>query len=135
MLIEMASIIAALAFAVLVAYAVLALIQARKTLAELQLVLLTLNSQLPSLLKDLRMMTENVNALTDEARTGVAHASGFLQAVGAVGQTVGTVQGLVSGQGLLSKLGGLAAGIKAASAVVKERFSRHAGGVNGDDPR
>ena len=39
MLIEIASIIAALAFAVLVAYAVLTLIQARKTLAELQLVL------------------------------------------------------------------------------------------------
>ena len=27
------------------------------------------------------MMTENLNALTDEARAGVAHASGFLQAV------------------------------------------------------
>ena len=135
MLIEIVSIIAALAFAVLVAYAVLTLIQARKTLAELQLVLLNLNGQLPSLLKDVRMMTENLNALTDEARAGVAHASGFLQAVGAVGQTVGTVHGLVSGQGLLFKLGGLAAGIKAASAVVKERFSRSAGGVNGDDPR
>lgn len=137
MLIEIASIVAAIAFAVLVGYVVYTLIQVRKTLLELHLVLGHLNSELPSLLKDLRVMTENVNALTEQARDGVDHASVFLHAVGAVGETVEQVHGLVRGQGegVLSKLLSLGAGIKAASAVVKERFSTSHDEINGATPR
>lgn len=135
MLIDIAGIIVALAFAVLVGYAVVTLVQLRKTLVELHSVLFTLNSQLPSLLNDVRVMTHNVNSLTEEARDGVSQASNFLHAVGAVGQTVGQVHGLVSGQGLLSKLGRLATGIKAASAVIKGRLGKSSDGRNGDDPR
>ena len=137
MLIEIAGIIAAVAFAVLVGYVVYTLIQVRKTLVELQVVLVYLNSQLPPLLKDLRLMTENVNALSEQARDGVEHASVFLHAVGAVGETVEQMHGLVKGQGegLASKLFSVVAGVKAASAVVKERFSKSQDERNGAGPR
>ena len=137
MLIEIASIIAAIAFAVLVGYVVYTLIQARKTLVELEVVLVQLNSQLPSLLKDLRVMTENVNALSQQARDGIDHASFFLHAVGAVGETVEQVHGLVRGQGegLVSKLFSVVAGVKAASAVVKDRLSKSHDDGNGASPR
>ena len=137
MLIDIAGIIAAIAFAILVGYVVYTLIQVRKTLVELQLALLHMNSQLPSLLKDLRLMTENVNALSEQARDGIDHASVFLHAVGAVGETVEQVHGLVRGQGevLVSKLFSVLAGVKAASAVVKERFSKPQDERNGADPR
>ena len=137
MLIDIASIIAAIAFAVLVGYVVYTLIQVRKTLVELQVVLVHMNSQLPSLLQDLRLMTENVNALSDQARDGIDHASVFLHAVGAVGETVEQVHGLVRGQGegLVSKLFTVMAGVKAASAVVKERLSKPHDESNGFSPR
>lgn len=137
MLIDIAGIIAALAFAVLVGYMVYTLIQVRKTLVELQIVLVHMNGQLPSLLKDLRLMTENVNALSEQARDGIDHASGFLHAVGAVGETVEQVHGLVRGhgEGLVSKLFSVMAGVKAASAVVKERLSKSYDERNGAGPR
>ena len=137
MLIDIAGTIAALAFAVLVGYVVYTLIQVRKTLVELQVGLAHMNSQLPSLLQDLRLMTENVNALSEQARDGIDHASVFLHAVGAVGETVEQVHGLVKGQGegLVSKLFSVVAGVKAASAVVKERFSKSHDERNGADPR
>jgi uncharacterized protein YoxC len=136
MLIDIAGILAALAFAVLVGYVVYTLIQVRKTLVELQVVLVHMNSQLPPLLKDLRLMTENVNALSQQARDGIDHASVFLHAVGAVGETVELMHGLVRGQGegLASKLFSVVAGVKAASAVVKERFSK-SHEPNGASPR
>lgn len=133
MLIDIAGIIVAFAFAVLVGYAVVTLVQVRKTLVELHSILITLNSQLPSLLNDVQVMTHNVNSLTDEARDGVSQASNFLYAVGTVGQTVGKVHGLVSGQGLISRVGRFATGIKAASAVMKKRFGKS--GMIGDNPR
>jgi uncharacterized protein YoxC len=137
MLIEIAGLIAAIAFAVLVGYVVYTLIQARKTLVELEVVLVQLNSQLPSLLKDLRLMTENVNALSEQARDGIDHASVFLHAVGSVGETVEQVHGLVRGQGegLVSKLFSVVAGVKAASAVVKDRLSKSHDDCNGASPR
>lgn len=137
MLIEIAAIIAAIAFVILVGYVVYTLIQVRKTLVELQVVLAHMNNQLPSLLNDLRLMTENVNAVSEQARDGIDHASVFLRAVGAVGETVEQVHELVKGQGegLVSKLVNVMAGIKAASAVVKERFSKPHDENNGGSPR
>lgn len=137
MLIDIAGIIAAIAFAVLVGYVVYTLVQVRKTLVELQVILVHMNSELPSLLQDLRLMAENVNALSEQARDGIDHASVFLHAVGAVGETVEQVHGLVRGQGesLVSKLFSVMAGVKAASAVVKERFSKPHDESNGADPR
>jgi len=137
MLLDIAGIIAAIAFAVLVGYVVYTLIQVRKTLVELHLVLEHLNAQLPSLLKDLRLMTENVQGLAEQARDGIDRASVFLHAVGAVGETVQQVHGLVRGQGegFLSKVASLAAGIKAASAVVKDRLSKSRDDGNGAELR
>jgi uncharacterized protein YoxC len=137
MLIEVASIIAAIAFAALVGYVIYTLVQVRKTLVELQIVLVNMNSELPSLLQDLRLMTENVNALSEQARNGIDHASVFLHAVGAVGETVDHVHGLVRGQGegLASRVFSVVAGLKAASAVLKERFTKSHDDNNGASPR
>jgi hypothetical protein len=54
-----------------------------------------------------------------------------------VGATVEQVHGLVRGQGegLVSKLFSVVAGVKAASAVVKERFSKSHNEGNGAVPR
>ena len=136
MLLDIAGIVAAIAFAVLVGYVIYTLIQVRKTLVELHAVLLHLNSELPSLLKDLRLMTENVTALSEQARDGFDHASVFLHAVGSVGETVEQVHGLVrgQGQGLMSKLISVMAGVKAASAVVKHRLLKCHDDRNGIGP-
>lgn len=136
MLLDIAGIIAAIAFAVLVGYVIYTLIQVRKTFVELHAVLMPLNSQLPFLLKDLRLMTENITALSVQARDGFDHASVFLHAVGSVGETVEQVHGLVRGQGegLISRLTTVIAGVKAASAVVKDRLSKSHGARNGIGP-
>lgn len=100
MLIDMAALIAALAFVVLVGYAVFTLIQVRKTMIELRMVLLNAHSHLPSLLNDLRIMIQKINALTDEARDGIAHGSGFLQAIEAVDRRSNGSMGWSVGKGL-----------------------------------
>jgi uncharacterized protein YoxC len=103
-------------------------------LLELQGMLGRLNNELPSLLKEVRMMTENVNALTDYARDGVEHASVFLHAVGEVGETVQQMHGLVRGrgEGMLTKLAGVVAGVRAVAAVVKDRIARARAEGKGD---
>jgi uncharacterized protein YoxC len=128
MIIEVAVLLGVIAFAVLVGYLIATLVEIRKTAVELQVLLNRINNELPSLLKDIRLMTENVNALTDQARTGVEHASVFLHAVGQVGETVQQVRGLVSGQNLLSRI---LSGVRAATAVVKERLAQSRGENDG----
>jgi len=84
-------------------------------------------------LSEMREMTENVNALTGQARDGVEHASVFLHAVGELGDTVQQVHETVRGKSgsLLVNLASMVAGFKAASAVVKERIHTEKGGSNG----
>jgi uncharacterized protein YoxC len=126
MLTQIAILVVAVAFAVLVGYVIALLIEVRKSLGELHGMLTQLNGELPSLLKEVRRMTENVNTLTDYAKDGVEHASVFLHAVGEVGETVQQVHGMVLGQGgnVLTKLAGVVAGVKAATAVVKSRLAK-----------
>ena len=133
MLTGIAALIAAIAFAVLVVYLVVTLIQIRKAAYESERLLAHLNSELPLLLKDVRLVTDHINALAIEARDGIGHASVFLHAVGQMGEAVQQVQGLVRGQGgsVVSKLSGVFAGLKAASAVVKGRFLKGGGSPNG----
>jgi uncharacterized protein YoxC len=133
MIIEIAVLVAATAFVVLVGYLVTTLVQVRKTAARTEELLAQLNADLPPLLHEIRAVTANVNALAEEARDGVQHASVFLHAVGEVGDTVQHVRGLVQGRGgsLIGNLAGVVAGIKAATAVVKDRLRREGGDPNG----
>jgi uncharacterized protein YoxC len=133
MMFEVAAIAAAGAFAVLVVYLVVTLMQVRKAVARLEELLMRLNADLPPLLQELRATTMHVNALAEEARDGVQHASVFLHAVGDLGDTVQQVRGLVSAKGgsLFGNLAGVVAGIRAATAVVKDRLRGEGGDPNG----
>jgi len=133
MMIEIAALVAAGAFAVLAAYLVATLVQIRKTAARAEELLSQLNAELPPVLQEVRAATANVNVLAEDARDGVQHASGFLHAVGDLGDTVRHVRGLVQGRGgsLIGNLTSVVAGIKAATAVVKDRLRREGGDPNG----
>lgn len=133
MIIEIAVGILAAGFLVLVAFLVPTLLQVRKTVAESGRLLARLNNELPSLLNEVREMTENVNGLAGQVREGVEHASVLLHAVGEVGDTVQQVHETVRGKSgkLLVNLASVVAGVKAASAVVKDRIHTERGNSNG----
>lgn len=127
-IVEIAAILVAVAFAVLVGYLVPVLIQVRKTVAESEQLLAKMNADLPSLVAELRSMSQNLNDLADQARGGVEHAAVLLHAVGEVGESVQQVHNVVRGSGgtLLTNVASMVAGFKAATQVVRERM-RHEG--------
>jgi uncharacterized protein YoxC len=126
MVVEIAAIFVAVAFAVLVGYLVPTLMQIRKTVAESEQLLARMNAELPSLLKEVRTTTENLNALAEHTRDGIEHAAVFLHAVGELGETVQQVHETVRGRSgsLLVNLASMMAGFRAATAVVKERLHK-----------
>jgi uncharacterized protein YoxC len=134
MLIDVSVLIIAVAVVALVVYLISALIQLRKTLVEGEQLLIHLNHELPPVLQEVRLATQHVNALSQEARHGVEHASVFLHAVGDVGETVQHVHGLIRGGGLMSRLTSVLTGIKAASAVLRERYAKSDEEGNGVRP-
>jgi uncharacterized protein YoxC len=133
MVIEVAAAVAAGAFVVLVAYLVATLIQIRKAVAESEELLARLSAEVPALAQEARALLANLNGLACEARGGVEHASVLLHAIGDLGDTVQHVQGLVRGKGgtLVGNLASVVAGIRAATAVVKERLRKEGGDPNG----
>ena len=124
MIVEVAAILVAIAFAVLVGYLVPLLIQVRKTIAEAETLVTKLNADLPTLVTELRALSQNLNDLTEQARGGVEHAAVLLHAVGEVGESVNQVHSLVRGSGgtLLTNVASVVAGFRAAKHVVTERF-------------
>ncbi|GAB1723715.1 MAG: DUF948 domain-containing protein [Nitrospira sp. CR1.1] len=133
MIVEVAAILVALAFAVLVGYLVPLLIQVRKTVAEAETLVTRLNADLPVLVTELRAMSQNLNDLTEQARGGVEHAAVLLHAVGEVGESVNQVHSLVRGSGgtLLANVASVVAGLRAAKQVVTKRLKEgghHNGG-------
>ena len=132
-IIEIAVILVAAAFALLVGYIVPVLIQVRKTVAESEQLLAKMNNDLPPLVGELRAMSHNVNNLTEQARTGVEHAAVLLHAVGEVGESVQQVHEVVKGTSgsMLTNVASVVAGLKAATKVVKERFREEGGNHNG----
>ena len=132
-IIEMAVILVAAAFALLVGYLVPVLIQVRKTVAESEQLLAKMNNDLPPLIGELRAMSHNVNDLTEQARIGVEHAAVLLHAVGEVGESVQHVHEVVKGSSgsMLTNVASVVAGLKAATKVVKERFREEGGNHNG----
>ena len=132
-IIEIAVILVAAAFALLVGYIVPVLIQVRKTVAESEQLLAKMNNELPPLIGELRAMSHNVNNLTEQARNGVEHAAVLLHAVGEVGESVQHVHEVVKGSSgsMLTNVASVVAGVKAATKVVKERFREEGGNHNG----
>lgn len=132
MIVEVAAVFVALAFAVLVGFLVPVLVELKRTIQESQQLLAQMNRDLPSMLKELREMSANVNELVERTRGGMEHASGLLHALGAVGDTVQEVHDTVrnAGSGLLMNVASMVAGVKAATSFVKERM-RHRGDEGG----
>jgi uncharacterized protein YoxC len=133
MIVDIAAILVAVAFAVLVGYLVPLLIQVRKTVTESEQLLARMNGELPTLITELRAMSQNLNELAEQARSGVEHAAVLLHAVGEVGASVQQVHGLVRGSGgsLVTNLASMVAGFRAAKQVVKDRMKEgghHNGG-------
>ena len=131
-LIELAACLAAAAFAVLVGF-VVPVLTLRKTVAESERLMTRLNADLPALASDLRSVTKNLNALTDQARNGVEHASVLLHAVGEVGESVQEVHNVVRGSSgtLLTNVASLVAGVKAATRVMRNRYRQEGEPHNG----
>ncbi|MCE3223480.1 MAG: uncharacterized protein K0S58_1660 [Nitrospira sp.] len=134
MIVDVAAILVAIAFAILVGYLVPLLIQIRKTAAEAEQLVTKLNSELPTLVAELRAMSQSLNDVAEQARDGVEHAAVLLHAMGEVGESVNQVHSLVLGSGssLLANVASVFAGLKAAKHVVTERFKeggRHNGGI------
>ena len=74
-IVEMAAVLVAVAFAVLVGYLVPVMIQVRKTVAESEQLLAKMNHDLPPLIGELRSVSHNLNDLTEQVRGGVEHAA------------------------------------------------------------
>jgi uncharacterized protein YoxC len=131
--VEIAAILVAVAFAVLVGFLVPMLIQVRKTVAESEQLLAKMNNDLPPLIGELRAVSHNVNDLTEQARMGVEHAAVLLHAVGEVGESVQHVHDVVKGSSgsMLTNMASVVAGFKAATKVMKERFREEGGHHNG----
>ena len=132
-LIELAACLGAAACAVLVGFLVPVLISVRKAVAESELLVAKLNADLPALTSDLRSVTQNLNALTDQARNGVEHASVLLHAVGEVGESVQEVHNVMRGSSgtLLTNVASLVAGVKAATRVMRNRYRQEGEPHNG----
>lgn len=132
-LVEVAACLGALAFAVLVGFLVPVLIRLRQTAAESERLLATMNADLPALVSDLRAMTHNLNAVADQAREGVEHASVLFHAVGEVGESVQQVHDAVRGSSgtLLTNVASLVAGVRAATRVMRERYREEGEPHNG----
>ena len=132
-IVEIAAILVAVAFAVLVGFLVPMLVQIRKTVAESEQLLAKMNHDLPPLIDELRTMSHKVNDLAEQARGGVEHATVLLHAVGEVGESVQHVHDVVKGSSgsMLTNMASVVAGFKAATQVMKERFREEGGHHNG----
>jgi uncharacterized protein YoxC len=130
---ELAACLGAVAFSVLVGFLVPVLIRLRQTVVESERLLAKMNADLPALVSDLRTMSHNLNALADQARDGVEHASVLLHAVGEVGESVQQVHDVVRGQSgtLLTNVASLVAGVRAATRVMRERYREEGEPHNG----
>jgi uncharacterized protein YoxC len=132
-LVELAACLGAVAFAVLVGFLIPVLMRLRNSAAESERLLAKLSADLPGLVSDLRAMSHNLNALTDQARDGVEHASVLLHAVGEVGESVQQVHDVVRGSSgtVLTNVASLVAGVRAATRVMRERYREEGEPHNG----
>ena len=132
-MVDLAAIIIAVAFVVLVAYLIPTILQVKRTIGQSERLMAQLNDELPVMLHDIKGTGANIRTMTDQARMGVDRAAIFLSAVGEVGQTVNQVHGVMRGRGgsILIGITSLLAGIKAASHAVKQHVQREGGNTHG----
>ncbi len=132
-IVELAALLVAVAFAVLVGYLVPVLMQIRTAVAESEQLLSKMNTEVMALVTELRAVSQNLNDVTNQARQGVEHAAVLLHAVGEIGESVQHVHNVVRGSSgtLLNNVVSVFAGLKAVSHVVRERIRREGGNHNG----
>ncbi len=132
-IVEIAAILVAVAFVVLVGFLVPVMIQVRKTVEESEQLLAKMNHDLPPLIGEIRAISQNMNEATKQARGGVEHAATLLHAVGEVGESVQHMHNAVKGSSgsMLTNVASVVAGFKAATQVMKERFREEGGHHNG----
>ena len=132
-IVEIAAILVAVAFVVLVGFLVPVMIQIRKTVGESEQLLAKMNADLPPLIGEIRAISHNMNEATKQARGGVEHAAALLHAVGEVGESVQHMHNVVKGSSgsMLTNVASVVAGFKAATQVMKDRFREEGGHHNG----
>lgn len=132
-IVEIAAILVAAAFVVLVGFLVPVMIQIRKTVGESEQLLAKMNDDLPPLISEIRSISHNMNEATKQARGGVEHAATLLHAVGEVGESVQHMHNVVKGSSgsMLTNMASVVAGFKAARQVMKDRFREEGGHRNG----
>ncbi|MGE0471059.1 MAG: DUF948 domain-containing protein [Nitrospira sp.] len=132
-IVEIAVLLVAVAFAVLVGCLVPVLLQVQKTVAESEQLLSKMNAEVPGLVAELRAISQTVNDVTSQAKDSIGHAAVLLHAVGEVGESVQQVHNVVRGSSgtLISNVASMMAGFKAATHVVRERMKHQGGTHNG----
>jgi len=127
MFIEIAVGIVALAAVVLVAVLVPMLIQLRKTAEESERLLRRMNEDMPVLFREATQAAQNMNQVASEIREAATRARVLGEAMGGVGETINQVHELVRGGAgtLLTNVGSLLAGFRAAYGVFTQKAESH----------
>ncbi|MBI3809211.1 MAG: DUF948 domain-containing protein [Nitrospirae bacterium] len=131
MFIEIAVGIMALSAVVLLAVLVPMLMQLRKTAEESERLLRRMNEDMPVLFREATQAAQNMNQVAGEMREAATRARVLGEAMGGVGETINEVRELVRGGAgtLLTNIGSLLAGFRAAYGVFKQKAeSHHQGG-------
>lgn len=132
---DFAAVVIAVAFVVLVGYIVPTVIQLRKTVLQFERLLSQINAELPGLLNELKLTSENIKDISAQGREGVKRASVLMHAIGEVGRTVNQVHEVVRGKGttLMMSLGRVLTGVKAVALTLKDRVQKEGGKINGKE--
>lgn len=127
MLMQIAAGIVALAAVVLVAVLVPMLVQLRKTAEESERLLRRMNDDLPVLFREATQAAQNMNQVAGEMREAATRARVLGEAMGGVGETINEVRELVRGGAgtLLTNVGSLLAGFRAAYGVFTQKAESH----------
>lgn len=130
-MIDFAAVVIAVSFVVLVGYLIPTVVQLRRMIAQSERLLAQLNSQLPDLLKDIRVTAQNFQVMSNQAKQSLDRASVLFNAIGSIGDTVNQVHGAVRGQSaaLVLKAAGMFQGVKAIATSIKDRFHKSEGGA------
>jgi len=128
-MLEVAAVIIALAFVMLVGFIIPTMIQLRKTVLQSERLLSQVSAELPGILKDLRQTNENIRIISTQAREGVGRASVLMNAIGNVGRTVDQVHEMVRGRSLtfMKNLVAVLVGLRTVVLALKNRAQRKGG--------